>query len=143
MLYESPHRLLATLQALTEGPNGKRKICLAREVTKRYEEFLRFGTVDEANEWFQTVNIEPRGEFTLVLGPLPVVKVNRDDLRSYSGANIDVVALTEAMIRDGVPVSSVARYVTAAADIPKKLVYKYASQFKQALEKEVEQPSVT
>ena len=40
MLYESPHRLLATLEAI-EAVFGEAEVVLAREVTKRFEEFRR------------------------------------------------------------------------------------------------------
>lgn len=43
---------------------GNRRIVLARELTKKFEEFLR-GTLAEAVEWVQTEEI--RGEFCIVL----------------------------------------------------------------------------
>ena len=45
VLYESPHRLLATLEAI-EAVFGAAEVVLAREVTKRFEEFRR-GTARE------------------------------------------------------------------------------------------------
>ena len=44
---------------------GNRKIVLARELTKKFEEFLR-GTVEEAIQW--TKENEIRGEFCIVIG---------------------------------------------------------------------------
>ncbi|WP_172373739.1 16S rRNA (cytidine(1402)-2'-O)-methyltransferase [Sporosarcina jiandibaonis] len=64
LLYEAPHRLKETLQALSEQIEGTRKVVLARELTKRFEEFLR-GTLEEAIDWVQSNNI--RGEFCIVL----------------------------------------------------------------------------
>jgi 16S rRNA (cytidine1402-2'-O)-methyltransferase len=64
LLYEAPHRLKETLRALSEQVEGTRKIVLARELTKRFEEFLR-GTLEEAVNWVQSNNI--RGEFCIVL----------------------------------------------------------------------------
>lgn len=40
LLYESPHRLIKTLESLLEVW-GDRRIVLARELTKRYEEMAR------------------------------------------------------------------------------------------------------
>lgn len=64
LFYEAPHRLKETLKAFTEVFGGQRKVVLARELTKRFEEFLR-GTLDEAVAWVDTNEI--RGEFCLVM----------------------------------------------------------------------------
>lgn len=45
VIYESPHRIVKTLEAIYEQL-GDRRICLAREITKKFEEYLR-GTVQE------------------------------------------------------------------------------------------------
>lgn len=63
LLYEAPHRLKDTLKDM-EAILGERRIVLARELTKKFEEFLR-GTLSEAVEWSQTKEI--RGEFCIVL----------------------------------------------------------------------------
>lgn len=63
VLYESPHRLKETLTLMLEGL-GDRKIVLCRELTKKYEEFIR-GTISEALEWAQTEEV--RGEFVLII----------------------------------------------------------------------------
>ncbi len=63
VFYEAPHRLKETLKDV-ELVLGNRRITLARELTKKFEEFLR-GTVEEAIEW--TSNNEIRGEFCIVL----------------------------------------------------------------------------
>lgn len=63
IFYEAPHRLKETLKDL-QLVLGNRKITLARELTKKFEEFLR-GTIEEALEWVQ--NNEIRGEFCIVL----------------------------------------------------------------------------
>ncbi|MGZ6347176.1 MAG: 16S rRNA (cytidine(1402)-2'-O)-methyltransferase [Anaerolineales bacterium] len=60
---ESPHRLPDALKDM-ETLLGKRRIAVARELTKLHEQIWR-GTLPEAIEYFQ-LN-EPRGEFTLVV----------------------------------------------------------------------------
>ena len=49
IVYESPHRLKDTLKHMREVL-GNRKIVLCRELTKKFEEFIR-GTIDEAQIW--------------------------------------------------------------------------------------------
>lgn len=63
IFYEAPHRLKETLKDIEEVM-GNRNIVLARELTKKFEEFLR-GTVKEAIDW--TANNDIRGEFCLVI----------------------------------------------------------------------------
>lgn len=46
VFYESPHRLPASLQDMQQLLGGSRRACLARELTKLHEEFLR-GSLDE------------------------------------------------------------------------------------------------
>jgi 16S rRNA (cytidine1402-2'-O)-methyltransferase len=63
VVYEAPHRVTAVLQDL-RAVLGDRRIAVARELTKRFEEIFR-GTISEALARL-TVH-RPRGEFTLVV----------------------------------------------------------------------------
>ncbi len=60
---ESPHRIADSLEDIL-FVLGDRRICVAREMTKLFEEFWR-GPVSGAIEYFKSK--EPRGEFTLVI----------------------------------------------------------------------------
>lgn len=63
VFYESPHRLLKTLGEFSEYFPG-RKLVLARELTKIFEEFLS-GTPAELYEHFQKKS--PKGEFVIIM----------------------------------------------------------------------------
>jgi 16S rRNA (cytidine1402-2'-O)-methyltransferase len=63
LFYEAPHRLKDTLKDL-QLVLGNRRIVLARELTKKFEEFLR-GTIEEAIAW--SGENEIRGEFVVVV----------------------------------------------------------------------------
>lgn len=63
LFYEAPHRLKDTLKDM-QAIFGNRRIVMARELTKKFEEFLR-GSLVEAIEWADTNEI--RGEFCLVV----------------------------------------------------------------------------
>jgi 16S rRNA (cytidine1402-2'-O)-methyltransferase len=63
ILYESPHRLLRTLNDLLEV-FGDRRISVARELTKKFEEVVR-GSISFVIQHFQRSQI--RGEFVLVI----------------------------------------------------------------------------
>ena len=63
--YESPHRILKTLEALVKFCPDK-KVCVARELTKIYEEFQN-GTPAEVLEYFNKNKDKQRGEFTVIV----------------------------------------------------------------------------
>ncbi|WP_223596407.1 16S rRNA (cytidine(1402)-2'-O)-methyltransferase [Neobacillus bataviensis] len=63
IFYESPHRLKETLAIMLEIL-GNRNIALCRELTKKFEEFIR-GTLEEAINW--ATQDEIRGEFCLIV----------------------------------------------------------------------------
>ncbi|MRX72940.1 16S rRNA (cytidine(1402)-2'-O)-methyltransferase [Bacillus lacus] len=63
IFYESPHRLKETLQLMKEY-FGDRNISVTRELSKKFEEFIR-GTLTEVLSWAETEEI--RGEFCLVV----------------------------------------------------------------------------
>ena len=64
LFYEAPHKLKRTLDDFYKTFGGERKIVLAREITKIFEEHLRF-TIEEAVEYYKDINI--KGEFVIVL----------------------------------------------------------------------------
>ncbi|MGB0776855.1 MAG: 16S rRNA (cytidine(1402)-2'-O)-methyltransferase [Flavobacteriaceae bacterium] len=64
VFYESPHKLIKTLNNFKEYMGGDRLISICRELTKLYEETFR-GTVDEALLHFE--NKPAKGEFVIIL----------------------------------------------------------------------------
>ena len=64
ILYEAPHRLKKTLEALHEALGDARRIVLCRELTKVHEEYERV-TLKDALTLYEEK--EPRGEYVLVL----------------------------------------------------------------------------
>jgi 16S rRNA (cytidine1402-2'-O)-methyltransferase len=71
VFYESPHRILKTLEELIEYGQGTRNISVAREISKKFEEIVR-GTVTEVLQHFQTGIV--KGEFVVVLDRLIIEK---------------------------------------------------------------------
>lgn len=63
VFYESPHRLLETLKDM-EGIFGDRRVVIAREITKKFEEYHR-STLSEAWQYFKDKGI--KGEFVLMV----------------------------------------------------------------------------
>jgi len=65
IFYEAPHKLIDTLQNM-QDILGDRNICLARELTKIHEEFMRKPISKILEEY-----TEPRGEFVIVVEGSP------------------------------------------------------------------------
>ncbi len=64
ILYESPFRLVKTLEQLAEAASPDRKVSVARELTKIHEENVR-GTLDEVIRYFKQKEV--KGEIVIVL----------------------------------------------------------------------------
>ncbi|MBM4765328.1 16S rRNA (cytidine(1402)-2'-O)-methyltransferase [Bacillus sp. B15-48] len=64
IFYEAPHRLRETLMFMLEILGAERKVVLCRELTKKFEEFIR-GNLDEAAKWVESGEV--RGEFCLIV----------------------------------------------------------------------------
>jgi 16S rRNA (cytidine1402-2'-O)-methyltransferase len=67
ILFEAPHRVVATLREIEDALGPARPVVAAREITKLHEEFVR-GTASEVR---QDLASRPslRGEFTILIGP--------------------------------------------------------------------------
>jgi 16S rRNA (cytidine1402-2'-O)-methyltransferase len=65
VFYESPHRILKSLESLQKFAPGK-KIVIARELTKIYEEFIS-GTATELLAHFESHKDTVRGEFVVIV----------------------------------------------------------------------------
>jgi len=66
VFYESPHRILKTLNDLSNYFDAESQISVSRELTKLYEETFR-GTIKESVEHFE--KNKTKGEFVIVLSP--------------------------------------------------------------------------
>ena len=86
VLYESPNRIAATLQALAEVCGDDRRAAVARELTKLHEEFVR-GSLGELVAWADTT---PKGEIVLVIeGAAEPAEASDDDILAALQAELD------------------------------------------------------
>lgn len=70
IFYESPYRIVKTLQQFAEVFGAERRMSACREISKKFEESVR-GTIAEVTAHFE--ENEPRGEFVLIVeGATPV-----------------------------------------------------------------------
>ncbi|HRO09536.1 MAG TPA: 16S rRNA (cytidine(1402)-2'-O)-methyltransferase [Saprospiraceae bacterium] len=64
ILYESPYRLLKCLEEIREYLGNERNVCVAREISKVYEEFL---VLDVSTAIQHYTNHPPKGEIVIVI----------------------------------------------------------------------------
>ncbi len=81
VIYEAPSRVGSTLCELAESGASKRTAVVARELTKRFEEFAR-GTIDELAERFTTASA--RGEVVILVCGAERDEVTEDSLREHA-----------------------------------------------------------
>ena len=114
IIYESPQRVERLLNDLKKISEGDRKIFLAKELTKKYEQHLG-GTLDYVIENLK--NIKTKGEFTLVIGGR--IRENNKNANDYDSIRIDLLNLIKA----GLSHSSAANYLSKKLKKPKKEIY--------------------
>lgn len=114
VLYEAPHRLARTVADLEAAFGRTRRIVVARELTKLYEEFWR-GTLEEAVRW--AGDESPRGEIAIVIEGAPQrVGATDAELRE---------ALGEALAA-GTSKRDAAAQLAKEFSVPKRRVYDLA-----------------
>ena len=122
VLFESPHRVRATLGNLVTACGGERPVAVARELTKLHEEVWR-GTLGDAVTWIEAV--EPRGEYAVVVGPAVVASP------AALGDDLVAVALA-ARLAAGDDRKAAVAAVTASLGLPRRRVYDVAVAMKKA-----------
>lgn len=113
VFYESPHRLMDTLAAMIEVWGGEREICVAREMTKQYEQFVA-ASLDEAYAYFLAHEDKVRGEFVLVVAG--AAQVAACDATQWDG-------LIRLLLAQGVAVKTISEVVASYFEVKKKAVY--------------------
>lgn len=118
VLYESPHRVLDTLEVMSELiPN--RQIALCRELTKVHEEILR-GT---AKEILEQLRARPaiKGEITIVIESLESEKLLESG-ESEAG-ELSVIEHVQKLIAEGLTKKEAIKRVAQLRGLPKREVY--------------------
>lgn len=119
ILYEAPHHLIRTLEELY-GALGNRKICVCRELTKKFETVLPT-TLEEALELYKSE--EPRGEYVLV-----VEGKSREEKRQESIAAWESMTIEEHMSyyeEQGMDQKSAMKQVAKDRGVGKREIYAY------------------
>jgi 16S rRNA (cytidine1402-2'-O)-methyltransferase len=78
IFYESPFRVVKTLEQFAEAFGMEREVSVSRELTKKFEQTVR-GTIREVVEYFKTH--EPKGEFVITVAGAQKPKKNKEDVQ--------------------------------------------------------------
>lgn len=114
VLYESPQRVDDTLADLVAVGCSDRPAVLARELTKRFEEFMR-GTVAELRE---RVREGLRGEVVLLVGGAEEVAPSEDTAR----------AMAARLRAEGMPTRAIVERLAGELGVPRNVAYRLAHE---------------
>jgi 16S rRNA (cytidine1402-2'-O)-methyltransferase len=114
VMFESPHRLAATLADLLAVCGADRAVTIARELTKRFEEIATV-PLGEALQWLGAQPHRDQGEFVLIAHAAPAVE---EDSATDPRTDVLLDALLESMsVRDS------ARVAARVTGLPRDVLY--------------------
>lgn len=112
IFYEAPHRIMKTLESMREIL-GNRNTCIARELTKKHEEFIRM-TLEEM------LKLDPetlKGEMVIV------VEGSSGEEQPLLGDN-DIVNMVKTLVESGMSTKDAIKKVSEMTQINKNYIYK-------------------
>ena len=109
IFYEAPHRLIDTLNNIKEV-FGDRKICVVREISKKYEQAIR-GKISEVLK----TDFPIKGEFVIVV---------EGAVLDFDFNSMSIVEHVDFYIKDGNTKNEAIKLVAKERGIPKSIVYK-------------------
>ena len=116
--YESSHRIVQSVATMRDVFGAEKKVVLARELTKLYEQFF-YVTLDELYQWLLDDVMHQKGEFVIMLAPS-----EKEDSESNS-----FEASTEQLLSvlvDELPVKQAAKIAAKLTGQSKNVLYKQA-----------------
>ena len=116
IFFESPNRIINTLDELKKLYNGDKAIIVAREITKIYEDIKIF-TIDQWLEYFSLNNNEKqKGEFVVIIPRVDTVENNITEREIE-----DFIAL---LLKNDISYNAAIKVTSKHYDISKNLIYK-------------------
>jgi len=115
VFYESPHHIKATLKELNTA-FGERPAVVARELTKKFEEFVR-GSLESVAQHF--AKSDPRGEFTLIVGGQP----DCQKTQLSTELQLPLADAVMALVETGTTKKDAIKAIAQERGLPKREVY--------------------
>lgn len=118
VFYEAPHRVRETLADLSGVLGGERRICIARELTKQFEEIACM-RLEAAAAWLDADAYREKGEFVLMLGGATAAATDAGEARR----------VLEVLLQE-LPVKQAAKLAAQISGEKKNLLYDMALELK-------------
>ncbi len=124
IFYEAPHKLLGTLRDFLDV-FGNREIVLARELTKRFEEYRRTTLKDAVSYYEET---PPKGEFVLLLHGADADAVRREQAAQLPSAE----ELIRRYAADGMHAKELTKRIADELGQPRRAIYDLYLKLKES-----------
>lgn len=116
-LYEAPHRIIDLMKDISEFIEDGRKVVVARELTKMFEEIRSISSKDELESWI--AQHDPRGEYAVVVDE----PVEQTDVDPGTMKWLDA-------LKDAMPASKLAGIASKVSGASRKAVYAKLEELK-------------
>ncbi len=113
IIYESPHRLKKLLKELKKYCGGSRKIEVARELTKKFEEHIG-NNIDDIIDYFK--DRDPKGEFTILIKGMEYSK-------NFNFDNLGLKEELHNLVGAGLSLSGASKYLAKKNNVSKRIIY--------------------
>ena len=120
VLYESPNRVGRLLAELAEAAGGERRVCVARELTKMHEQFVRGPLADVAARY---ADAEVLGEIVVVVAGRSVDVAAEGEVDALAARSV-----ADALLAQGQSPSAIARELRRRMGISRNEAYRIAQE---------------
>jgi 16S rRNA (cytidine1402-2'-O)-methyltransferase len=120
VLYESPNRVGRLLADLAEAAGGERRVCVARELTKMHEQFVRGPLADVAARY---ADAEVLGEIVVVVAGRAVDAAAEGEVDALAARSV-----ADALLAQGQSPSVIAKELRRRMGISRNEAYRIAQE---------------
>ncbi|HFC91538.1 MAG TPA: 16S rRNA (cytidine(1402)-2'-O)-methyltransferase [Leucothrix mucor] len=121
--YESSHRIVHSIATMLDVFGADKKVVLARELTKLYEQFF-YGTLGDLHSWLVEDKMHQKGEFVIMLAATEAKKNECEVMNS----TIEQVLAT---LIEELPLKQAAKIAAKLTGISKNALYKQGLKLQQ------------
>lgn len=114
ILYEAPHRIIDTLLDIKKVMGKERKVSIARELTKQYQE-IKKGSIGEIIDYYE--KNKPRGEFSIIIAA--------EESNEKKASLEEIAAEARELIESGMDKKEAFKMKAREYKISKSTIYKY------------------
>jgi 16S rRNA (cytidine1402-2'-O)-methyltransferase len=121
--YESSHRIVHSIATMLDIFGADKKVVLARELTKLYEQFF-YGTLADLQQWLLDDKMHQKGEFVIMLAATKTENKDNDKINS----NVEQIL---TILIDELPLKQATKIAAKLTGINKNTLYKQGLKLQQ------------